>query len=422
MSLPVSGELLAGRYELGATLGVGGMAEVRRGWDTLLRRPVAIKLFHPSEDVDANRRIDNEARTLAQLSHPGLVSVYDAGDNGQTAFVVLRLVEGRTLRVRIADGPLSVAEVRSLGAQLADALAYVHERDVVHRDVKPSNILLDVAGTPYLADFGLAHMAGSTRFTRTDQVVGTAAYLSPEQVRGGDIGPATDVYSLGLVLLECLTGRREYQGGDIEAAVARLHRPPTVPDDLPADLVRLLSLMTSLSTRRRPTAEDCARVLRTGELPAFSDDDDDEPTLVAAARPRREWPKKPLAASAAGLLGAFGITWALLPGPTPATSAPVEPTQSVVQDAAGQGTTAQQETAQEATAREAAAQEAAAQDGTARGTASSPEGGNQAVKGADKPVVEQPQPAGPGVQPDPAPAKDDKGGAKAPGKAAKGKP
>ncbi|GAB2960023.1 serine/threonine-protein kinase [Saccharothrix stipae] len=317
MSLPVSDELLAGRYELAGTLGVGGMAEVRHGWDTVLRRAVAVKVFHPTADVDAGRRFDNEARTLARLSHPGLVSVYDAGSSGNTAFVVLQLVEGRTLRARIADGPLSVAEVRVLGARLADALAYVHEQDVVHRDVKPSNILLDGDETPYLADFGLAHLAGSTRFTRTDQLVGTAAYLSPEQVRGGEIGPPSDVYSLGLVLLECLTGRREYPGGDVESAVARLHRPPAVPDELPADLVRLLSLMTSLSVRRRPTARDCAHVLRTGELPVG---DDEEPTLVAVPRPRREPPVKALAAAAVGLVGALGIAWAVSGGSAPATS------------------------------------------------------------------------------------------------------
>ncbi|MFE2754750.1 protein kinase [Actinosynnema sp. NPDC059335] len=360
MSLPTSDELLAGRYVLGETLGFGGMAEVRRGWDTVLRREVAVKLFRPNADVDAARRFDNEARTLARLSHPGLVSVHDAGDGDGTPFVVLRLVEGRTLRGRITDGPLSVAEVRELGARLADALAYVHEQGVVHRDVKPSNILLDVHGTPHLADFGLAHLAGATRFTRTDQLVGTAAYLAPEQVRGGDVGPPADVYSFGLVLLECLTGRREYTGGDVEAAVARLHRPPSVPADLPADLVRLLSLMTALSARRRPTARECAEVLRTGEVPAGlaavgADDptldpddrtldvddrtldvedatldvDDRTPDVVPA--PRREVPVKALVASAAGLLGAVGVAWALVPGPAPATSSPAPSSTPVVE-------------------------------------------------------------------------------------------
>ncbi|WP_170184912.1 serine/threonine-protein kinase [Saccharothrix texasensis] len=382
---------MAGRYELAGTLGIGGMAEVRRGWDTVLRRAVAVKLFDATGDPDAGRRFDNEARTLARLSHPGLVSVYDAGHSDGTAFVVLRLVEGRTLRDRIAEGPLSVPEVRDLGARLAEALAYVHEQGVVHRDVKPSNILLDDDGTPYLADFGLAHLADSTRFTRTNQMVGTAAYLAPEQVRGSEVGPAADVYSFGLVLLECLTGRREYPGGDVESAVARLHRPAVVPDDLPDDLVRLLSLTTSLSVRRRPTAHRCAHVLR--DLP------DDDPTAVAAVpRPRRQLTA--LAASAAGLVGALGIAWAVSPGSSPATSAPVEsPARAVVQDT---GTTTNQPVADLATTTPAAAQ----------------------------PVVEQPvveerpvageQPAGPQARPVAPGQKDGKG--KPAGKAGKGKP
>ncbi|MEU4447630.1 serine/threonine-protein kinase [Actinosynnema sp. NPDC050801] len=380
MSLPVSDELLAGRYELAGTLGVGGMAEVRHGWDTVLQRAVAVKLFHPTADVDAGRRFDNEARTLARLSHPGLVSVYDAGSSGGTAFVVLRLVEGGTLRARIADGPLSVAEVRALGARLADALAYVHDQDVVHRDVKPSNILLDGDGTPYLADFGLAHLGGSTRFTRTDQLVGTAAYLSPEQVRGREIGPPSDVYSLGLVLLECLTGRREYHGGDVESAVARLHRPPTVPDDLPADLVRLLSLMTSLSVRRRPTARDCAHVLRTGELPV----DEDEPTLVAVPRPRREPPVKALVASAAGLVGALGIAWAVSSGSAPAAS-DQNPTPAVVQGTSATSTPSPSvqaaTSAATTTAAVVAEEQAAGNERPAPGPAKSGKGKDKAGKG-----------------------------------------
>ena len=395
VSLPGSGELLAGRYELAGTLGVGGMAEVRRGWDTVLHRPVAVKLFEASADVDAGRRFDNEVRTLAGLSHPGLVSVYDAGRGDGASFVVLRLVEGRTLRDRIAEGPLSVEEVRDLGARLADALAYVHEQGVVHRDVKPSNILLDDDGTPYLADFGLAHLAGSTRITRTDQMVGTAAYLAPEQVRGGDIGPSADVYSFGLVLLECLTGRREYPGGDVESAVARLHRPPAVPDDLPADLVRLLSLATALSARRRPAARDCARALRTGDdLPV-----DDDPTVVAAA-PRSRRPLAALAASAAGLAGALGIAWAVSPGASPVTSAPVESSQQVVvQDT----TDTTPDTTPDTTTNLPAT---GTGTGTGTGTVTTPV------------VVDQP--AGPRVRIPPGQAKDEK--TKSPGKSGKGKP
>ncbi|MDX8036667.1 protein kinase [Lentzea sp. BCCO 10_0856] len=286
--------LLADRYRLGEVLGTGGMAVVRRARDTLLARDVAIKLFRPGQDAAGARRFDSEIRTLAGLSHPGLVAVYDADLTAETPFMVLQLVEGRTLRDRIDDGPLRVGEVRRLGAALADALAHVHERGFVHRDVKPSNILLDDDAVPRLADFGLARLAGSDRFTRTDQVIGTAAYLAPEQVRGEEITSAVDVYALGLVLLECLTGHREYEGAEIESAVARLHRPPVIPDHLPFGLVRLLSLMTSLSPARRPSARECADALLAS----------DPPTVVAPV-PRRSRGLV-AAASAVVLIAAVG--------------------------------------------------------------------------------------------------------------------
>ncbi|WP_086664102.1 serine/threonine-protein kinase [Lentzea kentuckyensis] len=270
--------LLANRYRVGELLGSGGMAEVRRGRDTLLARDVAIKLFQPGHDPADAQRFDNEIRTLAGLSHPGLVAVYDADPAGEPPYMVLELVEGRTLRGRLADGPMDVEDVRRLGAALADALAHVHAHGFIHRDVKPANILLGEEDVPRLADFGLARLTDSARLTRADQVVGTAAYLAPEQVRGAEITPAVDVYALGLVLLECLSGRREYEGAEIEAAVARLHRAPEVPNGLPSDLRRLLTLMTSLSATRRPTASECARALLAA----------DPPTLVAPRpRPRR---------------------------------------------------------------------------------------------------------------------------------------
>ncbi|WP_447007514.1 serine/threonine-protein kinase [Saccharothrix isguenensis] len=268
MSLTTENRVLAGRYRLDGKLGQGGTAEVHRGWDVLLRRFVAVKLFDFQDDPVGGRRFDNEIRTLAALSHPGLLSVYDAGTCDGRSFVVLQLVDGITLRDRLVRGALAAAHVRALGHRLADTLAHVHEQGVVHRDVKPSNVLLDRTGAPYLADFGLARSLGATRLTNARQVVGTAAYLAPEQVRGDEVGPAADVYALGLVLLECLTGYREYRGNRLDAAVARLHRPPEIPRDLPGDLVRLLSLMTSLPARRRPAAARCAELLRAAGRPA----------------------------------------------------------------------------------------------------------------------------------------------------------
>ncbi|MFC3889838.1 serine/threonine-protein kinase [Lentzea rhizosphaerae] len=300
--------LLADRYRLGEVLGTGGVAEVRRARDTVLARDVAIKLFRKGRDLADARRFDNEIRTLAGLSHPGLVTVYDADTTGETPFMVLELVEGRTLRDRLDHGPMHVEDVRCLGAALADALAHVHDQGLVHRDIKPSNILLGEDDVPRLADFGLVRLVDGARFTRADQVVGTAAYLAPEQVRGGEITPAVDVYALGLVLLECLSGHREYEGAEIEAAVARLHRPPVVPDDLPFGFKRLLTLMTSLSAARRPTARECAKVLLA----------EDTQILVAPRRSRGLL----AAASAAVLIAAAGTGLLAQNRTGPAESAP----------------------------------------------------------------------------------------------------
>ena len=324
--------VLADRYELIEPIGAGGMAEVHRAWDTVLRRHVAIKLFQPGFDPSAAQRFDNEVRVLAGLSHPALVSVYDADTSAERPFVVLRLIEGRTLHERLALGPLPLADTRRLGTRLAAALAHVHAHDLVHRDVKPANILLDHEDDAYLADFGLAHLTGATRLTRTDQLVGTAAYLAPEQVLGQEIGHATDVYALGLVLLECLTGHREYEGAEVEAAVARLHRPPVVPDSLPADVRHLLAAMTTATPADRPTAHECAQVLLgTAPPPREPVADADTEEL-----PRAHSSWKTLVASAGALVGAFAITLAATSGNDPTTSAPpAQPTQQAAQQTTG---------------------------------------------------------------------------------------
>ena len=333
MSPSVSDNLLADRYQLIEPIGIGGMAEVHRAWDTVLRRHVAIKMFQPGFDPAAAQRFDNEVRVLAGLSHPALVSVYDADTEADTPFVVLRLIEGRTLHDRLVLGSLPLDDARRLGARLADALAHVHAHDLVHRDVKPANILLDREDNAYLADFGLAHLTGATRLTRTNQLVGTAAYLAPEQVLGQDIGTPTDVYALGLVLLECLTGHREYTGSEVEAAVARLHRPPVIPDDLPADVRALLARMTAAAPDERPTAHDCARALLDASLPeaAFLPEADTEELPRSAGRP--VW--KALVASAGARsrcpsLRVYAASWASLSGSAPSASARTIPALSPV--------------------------------------------------------------------------------------------
>ena len=258
--------VLGGRYRLYALIGSGGAADVHRGFDLRLRRPVAVKIFRTGTGFDTEEDFRSEAVILARLQHPGLVTAYDAGRHAGEAFLVMQLIDGPTLKARIAQSPLSSEATAALGAALADAVAHAHEEGIIHRDVKPSNILLDAYGHPHLTDFGISRLLDATTRTATGTLIGTAAYLSPEQVLGRPVGRPVDVYALGLVLLECLTGRLEYDGTPLEAAIARLHRPPLLPDSLPDEFAALLRQMTAPDAVTRPTARDCAR--RLAELAA----------------------------------------------------------------------------------------------------------------------------------------------------------
>ncbi len=252
-------DVLGGRYELGALIGQGGVAQVFRARDRVLERDVAVKLFGPGIDLNAAERERAEMRTLASLSHPHLVTLHDAGTDEEhppaRSYLVMALVDGQSLSERLHTGALPEPRVRDLGIKVAEALGYVHSRGVVHRDIKPANILLDRDGRPFLTDFGIARALGAAALTAVGDTVGTAAYLSPEQVRGQGVGPASDVYALGLVLLEALTGVREYQGNTAETAVARLSRSPRIDESLPADWRELLAAMTATEPEDRPTAE-----------------------------------------------------------------------------------------------------------------------------------------------------------------------
>jgi serine/threonine protein kinase len=265
--------LLEGRYELGPVIGVGSSAVVRRARDLRLRVLVAVKQFRPGGSLRELRRQRQEMRMLARLRHPGLVQLRDAGTTRSAAFVVTDLVDGPSLAERIHTGPpMPPGAVRRVGAQLAEALAYTHSCGVVHRDVKPANVLLD-HGQAKLADFGIATSIDRIATTSDGSVAGTAAYLAPEQARGERVGPAADMYSLGLVLLEAMTGRREYPGPQAESALARLQRPPVVPDEIPADFAVLIRDLTRDQPDARPTAAEAAATLAAGPTitPAATD-------------------------------------------------------------------------------------------------------------------------------------------------------
>lgn len=255
-------DLFDGRYRLGRLLGEGGYARVYEAVDTSLGRTVALKIISgDGADPSDAARVRSEIRLLASLSHPSLVTLYDARLASAPTYLAMELIAGPTLTDLIARGPVPSADAARYGREIAEALSVVHARGIVHRDVKPSNILLrppahtGERARATLADFGIAALVGATRVTRADTVVGTAAYLSPEQARGMPAAPASDVYALGLVLLEALTGRRAFAGRTPhEALAARLVSPPEIPETVPQPWRVLLTRMTAVDPAERPDA------------------------------------------------------------------------------------------------------------------------------------------------------------------------
>jgi tRNA A-37 threonylcarbamoyl transferase component Bud32 len=337
------GSLIAGRYEIVRRLGQGGMAEVYLATDRMLGRAVAVKVIRDrlAEDRKLAARFRREARAAAALNHPGIVAVHDVGMDGDTPYIVMEYVRGRSLaEVLQHEGPLPPSRVAEIGIALAQAVAVAHDAGIVHHDVKPGNVMITERGEVKVLDFGIAHAMQWTPLTEGPAVHGTAEYMSPERIRGGDGDPRSDVYSLGVVLYELATGRPPF-AGDTPLATAYRHleesppEPRSIRPDLPASLSAVL--MRCLAKRpddRYRRADDLAADLarfRAGELPSTSPvpvrptrrlwDDEAQETPPR----RRRWPWVAGALAGVLLVGTVIFYAARGAGPDPAKKAQLRP-------------------------------------------------------------------------------------------------
>jgi len=282
-----------GRFALGDLLGSGGMATVYRAWDRERNTVCAVKLLGEplSRDEEIRHRFRREASAVMSLTHERIVTVYDCGDDGPSPFIAMEYVSGGTVRDLLRQhGPLGEADALRLAAEVAEALAYAHGQGVVHRDIKPHNILLTDEHHVKVADFGIARVLDETSLTSVGSVLGSAQYLAPEQARGEAAGPAADQYALGVVLFELLTGRVPFDG-DTPVAVALRHVRDTVPDiahlraDLSSRTVEIVNrLLQKRPDDRFPTAAAAAAALSAAaDLLAHAADHPDETAVLEAA-------------------------------------------------------------------------------------------------------------------------------------------
>ncbi|MFI7430076.1 protein kinase [Micromonospora sp. NPDC049836] len=259
------GDLVGARYRLTERIAAGGMGEVWRAVDQTLKRDVAVKVLHGRAvtEASAGERFRREARAMAALRHPGVAEVYDYGETGLpgepgTAYLVMAYVRGQPLSARIAEaGRLGTAETMSIVAQTARALQAAHEVGVVHRDVKPGNLVIEPDGHVVLVDFGIALSADAAELTAANQVMGTALYMAPEQLGKTGVSPAVDIYALGAVAYHCLAGHPPFPGDNpIAVALRRLdEEPPPLPDDVPPAVGDLVATAMAREPERRfPTA------------------------------------------------------------------------------------------------------------------------------------------------------------------------
>jgi serine/threonine protein kinase len=289
------GQILAGRYELGAVLGRGGMAEVRAGWDRRLSRAVAIKTLLPdlAERPGIRERFEGEARAAARLAHPHAVAVFDVGEEEGVPFLVMEQVMGPTLEQELAGGALDVGRVLRLGRELLAALGAAHAAGLIHRDVKPANVLITQDGLAKVADFGIAKAVAADEgsapqmdLTTTGQMIGTVAYMAPERLAGRPATVQSDLYSVGVVLYEALTGTRPFAASTPIAVVRAVDQATPVPlrERRPGLEPRLITVVERAMARnpedRFASAADMAAALEDRAGPAVGDPDA-APTVMA---------------------------------------------------------------------------------------------------------------------------------------------
>jgi serine/threonine protein kinase len=318
--------VIAGRYRLEQRIGAGGMSEVWAGTDLDLGRSVAIKLL--ASDADP-ARFDREARAVAGLAHANVCTVYDYGEADGRRFIVLELLPGGSLEDRLAaHRPLPDDETRRIAAEIAAGLAHAHQRGVVHRDLKPANILFDSEGRAKIADFGIARTGGATGLTEAGTVLGTAAYISPEQARGEPATTASDVYAFGVILFRMLTGRLPFESPDA-LALAVMHRDLPVPpvsqfrSDAPAVLesVAGAALAKSPADRPRDGAALVTELGQTGRVPTAEETAATQILEVPSRRRSRLLLAFAVAAAAAAGVGlAMAVTLGNDTTPVPASS------------------------------------------------------------------------------------------------------
>ena len=327
------GSVLGGRYALIEHLASGGMGDVWRASDGVLDRVVAVKVLKPElfEDPAFRERFRREARHAGSLSHPGIAAVFDYGEEARSAYLVMELIPGEPLSIVLARrGPLPAEAVTSLLRQAAAALGAAHHAGIVHRDVKPGNLLVQPNGQVKITDFGIARALGASTLTLHGQVLGTAAYLSPEQAAGRTATAASDVYSLGVVAYEALTGRPPFEGEAVSVALAHTQQaPPPLPATVPPALRGVIARAMAKRPADRPADGDALAAM----LPPVSGGDDRTPLQAAVptsiapvaldrTQPAVFGPTEP---------AVFGPTEPAVFGPTePAVFGPTEPAVPIV--------------------------------------------------------------------------------------------